>query len=487
MTKSGDETMNFNEPRHGQQQVRDTVLQAPMVGGREHSPSPSPTPGTSDGRPPEFSDEALALQFTDRHHHDLRYVDAWGKWLIWDGRVWHPDDTMRTMDLARAICRDAAATCDIPRNATAIASAKTVAAVERLARADRRHAATVKQWDVDPWLLNTPGGVIDLRTGDRHPHQPGDHMTKIAAITPDGVCPRWRRFLDQVTAGDDALQAYLQRVAGYCLTGLTREQVLFFIYGTGGNGKGVFLNTLCGIMGSYAMTAAAETFTASSHARHLTELARLRGSRLVVAQETEQGRPWAEARIKSITGGDPITANFMRQDHFEFLPMFKLAMAGNHKPVLGSVDEAIRRRLHLILFAFKISPDDRDLDLPDKLKAEWPGILQWMVEGCLMWLAEGLARPPAVSAATDDYLDAEDTMGQWLAAYADQEMHLQRRLDWRSSAELYASWCSWAEKVGEIPRSQKQFCQALEARGFRRQRKPGERGFEWPMPTAQAA
>jgi putative DNA primase/helicase len=125
----------------------------------------------------------------------------------------------------------------------------------------------------------------------RRRHRASDHMTKIAAVTPSGACPRWRCFLQQVTDGDAELQAYLQRMAGYCLTALTREQVLFFIYGTGGNGKGVFLNTLCGVMGSYAMTAAAETFTATSHTRHLTELARLRGARLVVAQETEHGKP----------------------------------------------------------------------------------------------------------------------------------------------------------------------------------------------------
>jgi putative DNA primase/helicase len=180
----------------------------------------------------------------------------------------------------------------------------------------------------------------------RH-HLAGDHMTKITAIAPGGDCPQWLAFLKTITNCDKERQTFLQRVAGYCLTGSTREHALFFGYGTGGNGKGVFLNTLTGLMNDYASVAGMETFTASSSDRHPTDLAMLRGARLVTAQETEEGRKWAESRIKAMTGGDPITARFMRQDFFTFLPNFKLFIAGNHKPGLRSVDEAIRRRMNL--------------------------------------------------------------------------------------------------------------------------------------------
>ena len=191
--------------------------------------------------------------------------------------------------------------------------AKMVGAVHALARADRRLAATIEQWDADPMLLNTPDGVVDLRNGELRRHRPGDYMTMITAVGPRGDCPKWLAFLDRITGGDEALIAYLQRVAGYCLTGDTGEQAMFFGYGVGANGKGVFLHTIGHVLGDYCKTAAIETFTETKSDRHPTELARLHSARLVVATETEKGRHWAEARIKMLTGGDVVTAHFMRR------------------------------------------------------------------------------------------------------------------------------------------------------------------------------
>ena len=159
------------------------------------------------GRPPEFTDEALALRFAALHKDKLRYVANWGRWLIWDGTVWRSDNTLQAFDLSRAICRQAAGECNEPKVAVAIASAKTVAAVERLAKADRRHAATVDQWDADPWLLNTPAGVVDLLTGQMRDHRPDDYMTKITAVSPGGDCPLWDKFLARITNDDRDLQA----------------------------------------------------------------------------------------------------------------------------------------------------------------------------------------------------------------------------------------------------------------------------------------
>ena len=203
-------------------------------------------------------------------------------------------------------------------------------------------------------------------------------------------------------------------MTGYCLTGSTREHALFFLHGSGANGKSVFLTTISGVLGEYATTAPIETFTASNQERHPTDLAMLRGARLVAVTETEEGRRWAEAKIKQLTGGDRISARFMRQDFFQFTPGFKFVIAGNHKPSLRSVDEAIRRRLHLVFFAVTIPEDERDPELAEKLKAEWPGILLWAIDGCHLWAEQGLDPPDSVRAATDAYLEAEDAVTTWI-------------------------------------------------------------------------
>jgi putative DNA primase/helicase len=368
----------------------------------------------ADARPPDFSDEALALRFSEKHDAETRYVAASGKWLQWNGMRWEFDETMRAFNMARTICRIASNEIEKPALARTVASAKTVAAIVSLARADRRHAATVEQWDTDPWLLNTPGGIVDLRTGKLLPHDRARYMTKIAAVAPGGDCPRWRNVLAEITVGNDGLAKFLQRVVGYGLTGITREHALFFGYGTGSNGKGVFLNTVAAVLGDYAAVAPMETFMASFSERHPTDLAGLRGARFVTAQEIEEGQRWAESKIKALTGGDPIAARFMRQDFFTFTPQFKLLIAGNHKPSLRTVDAAIRRRLFLIPFTITIPSGKQDKQLAEKLKAEWPGILQWAINGCLEWQQVGLAPPACVTIATEAYLEAEDSVTQWL-------------------------------------------------------------------------
>jgi putative DNA primase/helicase len=378
----------------------------------------------------------------------------------------------RAFDLARQVIRDAASQCNKAKTAAMIASAKTVAAVERLARSDRRLAATVDQWDADPWILNTPSGVVDLRTGGTRAHQLDDYATKITAIGPGGECPRFLSFLDRTFAHDRELIAYVQRVLGYSLTGNTREHALFFGYGTGANGKGVLLNAATGILGGYHKGAPIETFTASAADRHPTDLAGLRGARLVSASETEEGRRWAEAKVKQLTGGDVISARLMRQDFFDFLPAFKLFITGNHKPSLRSVDEAIRRRFHLIPFAVTIPEEERDPDLKGKLETEWPAILAWMIEGSLEWQAEGLRPPKAVTDATAAYLEAEDATAAWLAERCERDPNA-----WSSSSSLFASWSAWATAAGEFVGSQRKLTQSLENRGFNVRNTNKARGF----------
>jgi putative DNA primase/helicase len=431
-------------------------------------------PQPKDARPPAFSDEALALRFAETHAGDLRYVAIWGRWLSFNGIYWRFDDTLLAFDRARKICRQAAAECNNKAKTAALASAKTVAAVVSLAKADRRLAATVEQWDADPWLLNTPAGVVDLHNGQARPHQPDDYMTKLAGAAPNASCPTptWAQFLDRVTGNDGTLVAFMQRMAGYVLTGLTREHALFFCYGTGANGKTTFINAITSCAGDYHRTAPIETFTDSKNERHPTDLASLRGARLVTAVETEEGRRWAESKIKSLTGGDKVAARFMRQDFFEFAPQFKLLIAGNHKPGLRSVDEAIRRRLHLIPFAVTIPPNERDAELPVKLMGELPGILAWMIQGCVDWQKHGLLPPNAVTAATAAYLEAEDSLAAWI-----DECCVRNASAWEKASGLFASWTAWAAKAGEHAGSQKRFSERLEARGIERLRKREGRGF----------
>ncbi len=421
------------------------------------------------GVAPAFSEEALALEFATRHAGDLRYVAQWGKWYRWDGTRWTEDKTRQIFDLARHVCREAAIRAN--RAAKTIASAKTRAAVVSLGSEDRRLAATMEQWDTNPWLLNTPGGIVDLRTGAMRPAQPDDYMTMMTAATPGGSCPLWHKFLQTVTGGDTSLQKYLQVASGYSLTGSTREQILLFLYGTGQNGKTVFIQTLSDVLGDYHTTAPMETFVDSVNERHPTDLAGLRGARLVTAAETEQGRRWAESKIKTLTGGDKITARFMRQDFFTYVPQFTLMVYGNHKPGLKSVDDAIRRRIKLIPFAVKIPEADRDKELPEKLKLEWPGILAWMIEGCLMWQRQGLATPSAVEVATQNYIAAEDAIGRWI----DECCTLDP--GYEAVARLFGSWSAWATRYGEFVGSSKRFSQMLMDRGFEPRRDRHGNGF----------
>lgn len=438
---------------------RNTRPLQPALSGTAAAPTDHPTPTECD----------LADRFAEEHSGHLRYCAAWSKWLHFDGQVWRIESTRLARSLAKELCHQEAKNRS-GADARRIASAKCVAAVLTLAQADRRLAASTDQWDSDPWLLNTPGGIIDLHNGVKREHRPDAHMRKITGAPPGGHCPLWFKFLDRIFGGDAELIAYMKRVCGYLLTGSTREHAMFFGYGSGGNGKSVFLDTVSSVMGDYATTAPINAFTNATRDRHPTELAMLHGARLVTAIETEEDRQWAESRIKSLTGGDRIAARFMKQDFFQFKPQFKLFSAGNHKPKLRSVDEAIRRRFNLIPFAATIPPTERDPELAKRLHSEWPGILQWMIEGCLEWQADGLCPPNAVTNATADYLEAEDALAAWLEECCDVNVNAED-----SPARLYKSWKEFATATGETAGAMKNFGDNLVNRGFSRTRTNGKR------------
>jgi putative DNA primase/helicase len=386
----------------------------------------------------------LGDDFFNQHGKDHRYTEKLGQWMVWNGRYWAKDETLLTFSMVKSICSDAAAAAYDPRTRLRISSARTVDDVEKLARYDQRHVTAVDQWDKDPWLLTTPGGVVDLHTGTLRPAQREDYATKITAAAPGGECPQWLAFLSRITNNNKERQDYMQRMCGYALTGITNEHVLLFLYGTGANGKSTFLETIAGLMGDYAKTAPIETFMASFYDRHPTDIAGLQGARLVTATEPREGGRWDEAKIKLLTGGDRVRARYMRQDYFEFTPQFKLFITGNHKPGLSSVDEAIRRRLKLLPFTVTIPESERDLGLANKLRDEWGGILQWAIDGCLAWQLKGLQTPETVRDATDAYLDDEDEISQWMEDRCEKE-----DTHFTPFKDLYDDWTYWCLDNGD--------------------------------------
>jgi putative DNA primase/helicase len=429
--------------------------------------------GGHDIVPDIVTEDGTAQRFAEVYRDRLRYCHSTGSWFVWDSVSWKPNKTGAAFQWARELAREMAVTQ--PDKVRYVTSKTSFAAgVERFARSDEAFAVTVEAWDSDPFLLGTPTGMVDLRMGKLRSSDPKEGLTKLTAVGPTATadCPRWLAFLDDATNGDQELIRLLQQWCGYSLTGDTREQSLLFVHGPGGNGKSVFLNVLTGILNDYAATAAMETLTASKWDKPTTDLAMLRGARLVTASETEEGRAWAEARIKQMTGGDLITARFMRQDFFTF----KLTIVGNHKPALKNVDEAMRRRLRIVPFIHKPANPDRQLE--EKLKAEWPGILRWMIEGCLDWQANGLTNPKSVAEATETYFAEQDTVGHWLEEECNCDPNNPKTQLIASQSVLFGSWKVFAMNAGEDPGDAKGFKQNMQRKGFEPHRTKFMRGFK---------
>jgi P4 family phage/plasmid primase-like protien len=441
---------------------------------------------------PLFSDQWLAKRVIERAGHRLRYMPEAGTWYVWDGSRWAKDAISRAEDvikrelllLADQALRHGVTPQEVAaakRRAESICSAAKITAVRSIIQSDPDVVVITEALDYNPWILNTPGGMVDLKTGDLLPPDPDQLCTRSTAVAPDfsGSCPEWRRFLAEATAGDRELESYLQRLAGYCLTGITKEQVVIFIHGSGGHGKGTTLDAWRNILASYAQVADMATFTASPNDRHTTDLADLRGARIVTSSETQEGRRWDEQRVKLLSGGDIVKARFMRQDNFAYKPQFKLVFYGNHKPEIRNLDDAMRRRLQLVPFTQKPAVVDLELDI--KLKAEWPAILAWMIEGCLTWQREGLRPPERVRAETEQYFDDEDAVGKWI-----RECCLTGDEHASTTDALFQSWREWAGRAGEFAGNLRRLANVLSSRRYARWRHPdnrrmGFRGLE-PKP-----
>jgi putative DNA primase/helicase len=426
----------------------------------------------------------------------LRYVLGDG-WILWTGEFWRPDPTTDNSlatgfvsTLARSIAEEAATlytaaaeqASDAERKALyALAEARghwaaqsenatVIAGGLKLAKHDLllEHTAI----NQNPWLFNCQNGTIDLKTGTFRKHDPADLITHLAPVTydPAATCPTWDTFLQEVFAADQEMVRFMQEAIGWCLTGVVRDRALFFLYGANGhNGKTTFVETIRDLLGTvgeesfgYARKVDVTTFMKSkNYEDNLRKAAQLTGARFVFSSEIDEEHRLNEQLVKDMTGGDTMEARRLYREAFTFKPTFKPWMYGNHKPDIRGTDDALWSRVKLV--PFEVSFADRiDLALPEKLRAELSGILNWAIAGCLAWQQHGLHTPAKVEAATATYRKEQDTIGQFLVERCQTgEDYMQCK-----AARLYTAYRNWAEQTGTVDLGQKRFGTYLTAHGY---------------------
>ena len=393
-----------------------------------------------------ITEDELASVLAERGESTMRWTPAMG-WMVYAGTHWQRDDMLAAFDLARTICREAASAN--PKVARQLRTAKTRNAVVALAQADPRLGALSNAWDCDPFALNTPLGVVDLRTGSLRPRTSADLVTMTTAVAPAAFvqCPRWLQFLAEVFLGPDGqgdaeMIDFIQRSIGYWLTGDRREQVLWFCFGLGSNGKSVLLDLVMWLMGSYAMKLPSASLMQARGERHPTDLASMRGKRLAVSSELEEGQHFAESLVKELTGDATLTARFMRMDFFTFMQQQKHVVVGNTRPRLHGGDAAMARRMMLVPFNAKFAGANKDDALLEKLKAEGPGILRWAINGAVAWATNGLSVPESVRTASAEYMADHDDLRNWMAECC-------QRIGSEKAQDLYDNFRLWKEARGE--------------------------------------
>lgn len=451
----------------------------------------------SDIRP--LTDLGNAERLIARYGQDLRYCYEMDTWFVWTGTRWVEDRATaerKAKDAVRAIPEETALVDGLPglgadekdalkdqieTHARQSESRTRLYAMLDLAQSEEGVRIHASDLDHDHWLFNVQNGTVDLRTGKLRPHDRADLITRIAGVTHDGeaTAPLWKRFVSDVMAGDNEMVRYLQRVVGYCLTGEVSEQCLFFLWGTGSNGKSTFTELVMALLGSLAHKSETSIFTTSRGSndggRATPELSRLRGRRLVVTSELDVGKRVDEARVKDLTGKDTIVARGLFQDFIEFQPTHKLFVFGNHKPTVKGTDHGIWRRIRLIPFTvqFNDTMPNFDPDLDKKMLRELPGILNWAIAGCLQWQEQGLGIPDSVRKATDAYRTDMDVIGQFL-----NDRCVQLECATVRASELYNAYCDWAKENGEREVSQKALGMILQERGFEKVRSRHSRAWK---------
>lgn len=413
-----------------------------------------------------LTDTGNAMRLTRLHGERLRYVAEWGKWITWNGQAWELDKgqcvgvMQLTGDVIKSLYGEAAK-CDDPEQRKQIAtwakkseSRDTRTNMISLAISQPGIAVSHELFDADGMKLNVKNGIIDLTTGALTKHTPAALMTHFIPIDYDvnATCPTWLEFLRVVLNDDADMIAFLQRAMGYTLTGDVSEQCLFFLHGSGKNGKSTFINLLSFVLGSYRKNLKINSLLTRNNDSIPNDIARLVGARCVTVTETEEGRRLNESLIKDLTGGDTISARFMRGEWFDFTPVFKMWMFGNHKPDIRGTDDGIWRRVRLIPFTVQIPAEVRDQKLGEKLKREAAGVLAWMVRGCLAWQKDGLQEPGAVTNATQKYRQDMDTLADFFEEYTIQSSSAHC-----TKQNLHAAYVIWAEKTSQIPVKNKTF------------------------------
>ncbi|HEX5119819.1 MAG TPA: phage/plasmid primase, P4 family [Pseudonocardiaceae bacterium] len=410
------------------------------------------------------TDDALALALVDAHHGELRYVPERGRWLEWDGHRWHwcpPGDgpvRERVKTLARKLPENDAA--DIRHKIHSLSAPGTTAIV-RQAASDPRAVVHLGDLDARPFELNTPRGIVDLRSGALLAPDPTHLHTRSTTVAPNpDADPRaWHAFLSRTFAGQDDITAYVQRLVGYSATGAVLDQVLPFCYGSGANGKSVLLGVLFSVLGDYATTAPAGFLMAQQFSQHATEIADLAGARLVICSELDEGDRFDESRVKLLTGKDPVKARFMRQDFFTFTPTHHLWLMGNHQPGVTAGGPAFWRRLRIIPFTTVVPLSEQDTRLADTLSAEHgEAVLAWIVAGAVDYLRTGLAEPTSVHVATEGYEHEQDTVAQFIEECCHVGGADAVRI---RTGILRAGYERWCRGEGCSPVSAKAFTQAL--------------------------
>ena len=411
-----------------------------------------------------FTDLANAKRFVERARSEFLFVHLWNRWLRYDGRRWAPDDACSVYEAAAEVARsfhvDASVTESRAEQEQLARHARQSQRRERLeamvmlaAKAFPELKVLPGDLDREAWLLNVENGVVDLRTGKLRPHGREDRITKLVPVRydPTATAPRWERFLVEVLP-DPETRRFLRRAIGYSASGVTSEHVL-------------------DVLGDYAATLPPNLLLAKKVDQHPTELTTLVGRRFVSAIEAGHGRRWDEARVKWLTGGDRLTARGMRQDFFQFDPTHKLWVAANQKPRVRGTDAGIWARIKEVPFEQEFRDADdpapdrqhlpvKDLELKEKLRSEYPGILRWIVEGCLEWKSEGLGVPAQVRQATDDYRAEEDVLRPFLEEYeplSSGQVLLET---------ITKDYREYAARAGDPPLGNRDMAAALRERGY---------------------
>lgn len=428
----------------------------------------SPAPAAD--RPAEPNEDNTALLLVDHHADEIRYCPGRGTWLTWTGHRWTNDDQGHVNELIRAIARrlpDGEGWAAYRKHTLSLRGVKGIAG---LAATDRRVVAPAAALDARPYELNTPAGVVALRTGTLSRPDPAALHTRSTTVAPDFDAPHplWDRFLADTFAGDPDMTTYVQRLLGLSLVGVVLEQIFLLAYGAGANGKSTLLSVAQHLVGlgptGYAMSAPATMLLATRNEGHPTELARLSGARLVVASELEDGQHFAEAKIKLLTGKDTVSGRFMGKDWFDFTPTHTLWLLANAQPAVRAGGVAFWRRVRQLPFEHTVPPEMRIVDLEDRLVAEeGPAILGWVLRGAADYFADGLAQPASVSTATAAYERDQDTVGRFVDERCEVGNPAAQHLRVRSGI-LRAAYESWCKAEGEEPMSAKAFTLALTRR-----------------------